>query len=335
MSDHAAAQPIRSARFRAERESDWRRLEYLVDKVERRSIRALDFFETRELAGLYRQALNSLSLAREISLDKNLLDYLEVLSARAYLAVYAVPDSLSGLVSRLFAKGIPRAMRRCWLALVLGFLAMALGAITGYVLFVDDPLWYNTFVPQSMGDTRGLNSTAEQLRAVIYDDTTPAMERLASFASFLFSHNTRIAIFVFALGVFACVPSFALTFYNGLMLGAFWGLHQDRGLGYDIFAWLSIHGVTELSAIIVACAGGFQLGLAVLFPGDRRRIDAIREEGRDAVKLAILAAVMLIVAAILEGFFRQTVQDPVNRIVIGWGFGLFWLSYIILAGRRA
>ena len=42
---------------RAEREEDWRRLERLVARVERKSLRSLNFDETRELAGLYRQAL--------------------------------------------------------------------------------------------------------------------------------------------------------------------------------------------------------------------------------------------------------------------------------------
>ena len=326
---------LRSARFRAEREDDWRKLERLIRRVERQSLRALDFNETRELARLYRQALNSLSLARDISLDRNLLEYLEVLSARAYLAVYAAPDTLSGLLYRLFVIGIPNAVRRSGIALLLAFLAMALGAVAGYLLFMDDPGWYRVLVPQSLGDVRGPNASVRELRDVIYDSQQPAMERLASFASFLFSHNTRIAILVFSLGVLACAPAFGLTFYNGLLLGAFFGLHVDRGLGYDIFAWLSIHGVTELSAIIVACAGGVHLGLGVLFPGELRRRDALRHRGRDAVKLAILAAVMLVVAAILEGFFRQTVQGPEARIMIGWGVGFLWVLYFTFVGRRA
>lgn len=327
------APTLRSARFRAERESDWRALDALITRVETKSLRDLSFEETRQLSQLYRQTLNSLSLAREISLDRNLLDYLETLGARAYLAVYAPQDSLRGLITRLLTRGIPRAVRRSALPLFLGFLSMALGTATGYMLFLDDPSWYNAFVPTSVGDQRGLSSSVEQLRSVIYDDGGTPLDRLGAFASFLFSHNTRIAIFVFALGALACFPSFLLTYYNGLMLGAFYGLHEDRGLGYDIFAWLSIHGVTEISAICVACAGGFQLGLAVLFPGKMRRADALREKGRDAVKLAILAAIMLLVAAILEGFFRQTVQDPETRLAIGWGMGVFWVAYCLFAGR--
>lgn len=335
----AAPQPggetIRSAGFRRAREADWRALEALVTRVERKGLGSLSFNEARQLATLYRQTAHALSLARSISLDGNLLAYLEALTARAYLAVYAPQERLGGLLGRLIGRGIPQAVRRRWLPLALGFLTLILGALVGYLLFLDDPSWYQSFMPTQLAGDRTLNASTETLRQAIYSDRPPDGEQLTAFASILFSHNTRIALFVFALGVLLCVPSAALTFSNGLLLGAFVGLHLDRGLGWDIFGWLSVHGVTELSAIAVACGGGYVLGLAILFPGQRSRRDALREDGRDAVKLALLAAWMLLVAAILEGFFRQTVQQTELRLVIGWGVGLFWLLYLSLAGRRA
>ena len=98
--------------------------------------------------------------------------------------------------------------------------------------------------------------------------------------------------------------------------------------------WLSIHGVTELSAIVIATAGGFRLGFAVLFPGNKRRRDALREQGRDAALLAIFAAIMLLVAGLLEGYARQLVQDLNTRLIVGWGIGLLWLAYVLFSGRR-
>ena len=83
------ATTLRSARFREEREQDWIRLEELVTKAERGGVQSLLFEEARDLAALYRQATTSLAIAREISLDKALLHYLDALAARAYLSVYA------------------------------------------------------------------------------------------------------------------------------------------------------------------------------------------------------------------------------------------------------
>lgn len=324
---------MRSARFRAEREDDWRRLDAIVTACERRGVRSLSFADANDLAALYRQAMNSLSVARAISLDRGLLDFLEVLCARAYLCVYAPQERLGGLLSRVFLHDIPNAMRRSGWALLLAFLALALGTATGYLLFLQDETWYNTFMPGAVSGGRGLQSSKESLLEVIYSGDESPMEQLGAFAAYLFSHNTRIAIFAFSLGVLVCLPSFALCLYQGLILGVFYALHVDRGVGWDLFGWLSIHGVTELSAIVIATAGGFRLGLAVLFPGPLRRRDALRREGRDACLLAILAAVMLVVAGLLEGFGRQLVQDLDTRMVVGWGIGIFWLGYILFLGR--
>lgn len=326
---------IRSARFRTEREADWKRLDAIVTRTEKSGIRSLNFDDARDLAVLYRQAMNSLSVARSISLDRSLLQYLEALCARAYLAVYAPQDTLAGLLHRTLVYGIPGAMRRSAVPLLLGFLALFLGALAGYLLFFQDPTWYNTFMPGGLAGGRGINSSAEQLLSVIYDSSPGPIDQLANFAAYLFSHNTRIAIFAFSLGVLVCLPSFALATYNGLILGVFYALHVDRGIGWDLFGWLSIHGVTELSAIVIATAGGFRLGLAVLFPGPRRRRDALRHEGRDAVLLAILAAIMLVAAGLLEGFGRQLIQDRDTRIAVGWGIGALWTAWILLSGRKA
>ncbi|MBB4303988.1 putative membrane protein SpoIIM required for sporulation [Rhodobium orientis] len=323
---------IRSARFRKEREADWKRLERLVVEAETSGIRRMSFAAARDLSALYRQATTALAIAREISLDKALLDYLEALTARAYLSVYAPQERVGGVVRRFFAQSGPQALRRSWLFILIAYLCLGLGALAGYLLYRESTAWYHVFMPSGLAGGRGPEATTEYLRSVLYDQN-PDTSGLGAFATFLFSHNTRIAFLVFGLGVFLCFPAILLTFQNGLSLGAFFALHVDRGLGIDLAAWLSVHGVTELSAICVACAGGLLLGAAILFPGERTRRDALRHAGRDAAKLAIVAASMLLVAAFLEGFARQLVQEPATRFALGWGVGLLWLAWAVLAGR--
>ncbi len=323
---------IRSARFRQEREGDWRRLSDLVDKAEGQGLHRMSFQEARDLADLYRQATTSLSIAREISLDRGLLEYLEALTSRAYLSVYAPQQRLGGIIRKFLTSGGPQAMRSSWRVTLLGFLCMAAGAIAGYFFYFDNPEWFFVFMPTELAGGRGPDASTDYLRSAIYGEEDGS--GLGAFATYLFSHNTRIAIFVFGLGAFLCAPTVLLLFYNGLILGVFYALHIDRGLGWDLFGWLSIHGVTELSAICIAGAGGLKLGLAVLFPGQLTRHAALRAAGHDAVKLALVAAMMLVAAALLEGFGRQLVQDRTTRIAIGWGIGALWLLWFCMGGRK-
>lgn len=324
---------IRSARFRTEREPGWQRLEELLRIVERGGARALGYEQALELASLYRQAMNSLSVARAISMDKALLAYLEALCARAYLAVYAPQESLRGLLAKLIVQGIPQAVRRCAPALVIGFLAMVLGGLIGFVLVGQDSSWFYSFVPGELADGRTPEASAEYLRSTLFESGDTGHEGLAAFASFLFSNNTQVAILTFALGIFFCAPSFMLTFYNGLVLGGFLSIFADKGLGYEAVGWLSIHGVTEIAAICFACAGGAQLGLALLLPGQQPRRAALRDRSRDAVKLFLLAGLMLVAAALIEGFLRQLITSTPLRLGIGWGLGLCWLAWLCLSGR--
>lgn len=328
-----ASDLIRSARFRAEREADWRDLERLLTKAERRGLRALDFAEAQALASHYRQAMAALSLAREISLDRALLAYLEALCARAYLSVYAPQAQLGGLLHRLFVTGIPGAVRRLLPEVLLAVAILGLGFAAGWLAYWHDQTLYNTLIPSGLAQGRDTGASAATLRQSIYSGGNAQAWDLGAFASVLFSNNTQVAILVFALGAMAGIATVALTFYNGVVLGLFVALHHDRGLLVDIGAWLTIHGTTELFAIALAAAGGLHLARAVLFPGQIRRRDALRRNAHDAVKLALLAGVMLLVAAVVEGFGRQWVQSIEVRFAIGGTLLAGWLLYFTRTGR--
>ena len=324
---------IRSVRFREEREDDLKRLEALVLRAEKAGLQNMSHDDARDLAALYRQATSTLAIAREISLDKGLVEYLEALTARAYLSVYAPQETLGGLFGRFFRSSAPQAMRRCWFYVIMGLACMGLGSLAGYLLYFENPDWFYVFMPGDLGGGRGPHASTDYLRSVIYDDD-PDTNGLGAFAAYLFSNNTRIAIFAFGLGALVCVPAALLLFYNGLILGVFYALHVERGLGADLGGWLSIHGVTELAAIGIAGGAGLRLGAAVLFPGHRTRSASLAHAGRDATKLALIAALMLVAAALIEGFARQLVQDMSARYIIGWGIGALWLAWFALAGRR-
>jgi len=93
-----------SYRFRKEREVGWIDLDKLLNKMESKGLSTLTEEELLHLPQLYSSVISSLSVARSISLDKSLLDYLENLAKRAYLACYAEKMKFNdGLFYRLSA----------------------------------------------------------------------------------------------------------------------------------------------------------------------------------------------------------------------------------------
>ncbi|HKP79154.1 MAG TPA: stage II sporulation protein M [Phenylobacterium sp.] len=317
---------LKSWRFRAEREADWRRLEALLAKAEAGGAGQLRRDELLEMPILYRQALSSLSVARSISLDQSLTAYLESLCTRAYFIVYGARTRLPERMARFFARDWPAAVQALWRETLVSFVLSAVAAVVAYVLVQRDPDWFHSFVEPGVASGRDPTATTASLRETLYHHGT-AGEGLSVFATFLFTHNAQIALFAFALGFLLCLPTAALLVMNGGMFGAFLALFVSRGLGVEAGGWLMIHGATELFAIILAGAAGFSIGWAVCFPGERSRVDAAAEAGRRAATAMAGVVVMLFIAGLLEGFGRQLIQIDYARYAIAMGSLLAWLGY--------
>ena len=101
---------LKSSEFRKGREDGWRELETLVAHVERRGVRLLSLYELQRLPVLYRAALSSLSVARTIALDRNLLLYLENLALRSFLVVYGPRISPLEGMRTFFRLDLPAAV---------------------------------------------------------------------------------------------------------------------------------------------------------------------------------------------------------------------------------
>jgi uncharacterized membrane protein SpoIIM required for sporulation len=327
---------VNASRFRAAHQEEWEALDELLKRMEKRSVRALNDEALLALPRLYRSALSSLSVARETSLDKSLVAYLEQLCTRAYFQLYGVPTSAARQLLDFFRTGWPSAVRGLWRETLFCLFLTVAGAVAGYWLVSTDPSWYYGIIPDAMSDGRDPSADVETLRRTIHDvgSDRSGQSALATFAAYLFTHNSQVAIFAFALGFAFAVPSVLLLLYNGLTLGAMVAVFAHKGLGPDFAAWITIHGSTELFAIIIAGAAGIHIGKAVAFPGRDARMDAAVQAGRRAATAMAGVVCMLLVAGMLEGIGRQTVQDSAARFGIGGTMLLAWLTYYYLPRRK-
>ena len=300
--------------------------------MEKRSVKVLDDEAILSLPLLYRSALSSLSVARETSLDKSLITYLEQLCTRAYFQLYGVPTSATRQLMDFFRTGWPTAVRGLWRETLFCVILSIAGALAGYWLVMADPSWYYGIIPDAMSQGRDPSASVETLRKTLYD--SEAKSGLATFAVYLFTHNSQVAIFAFALGFAFAVPSVLLLLYNGLTLGAMVAVFTQKGLGPDFAGWLMIHGSTELFAITLAGAAGVHIGTAVAFPGREARLEAAVHAGRRAATAMAGVVCMLLVAGALEGIGRQTIQSEAMRFLIGSAMLIAWLSYFYLPRRK-
>lgn len=326
------AASLRSDRFRLEREADWRRLEAIVAALERNRPRRIPDEDLLALPVLYRQAASSLAVARETSLDAGTLAYLESLVRRAWFQVYGPRTSLLGWLKCFLAGGWSGAVRAVWLELCIALAVMVAGTVAGWLLVARDSDWYYTLVPGQFLDSRRPGASREELAQTLA--VQPDSDGLTLFAASLFSNNTAVAILAFALGFAFGVPTILLLIYNMAVLGAMLWLFAGAGLGWEFAAWLSVHGTTELLAILLAGAAGIHIGRAMVFPGERSVLAAASASGRRAAHVMAGVVLMLAMAGLLEGYARELVESPFARAAIGGAMLLVWAALFLLVRRR-
>ena len=325
---------LKSYRFREERQADWQKLDLILTRAENGGVKSLSDEQMLALPRLYRQAVSSLSVARSISLDQNVIAYLESLCTRAYFFVYGARTTIGERMMVFLRRDWPAAVRGAVWPTLLSALFFFGGWALAFFLCLQDMDWFWTIHGSNFMDGRNPDATVEYLRSTIYVDEF-GDGQLSAFSSFLFNNNAQIALFAFALGFAFGVPTAWLLVYNGVMIGSLYAVFWDKGLGFEFTGWLMIHGVTELFAIVLAGAAGFVIGGAVAFPGQRSRLASARAAGQKAATIAMGCVIMLVFAALLEGFGRQLINSDLIRYLIAGTTLVLWMTYFYMPRREA
>lgn len=323
----AESDALKSERFRNRRQKDWSELEYLLQRMDSSGIKNLEKEDILRLPRLYRSALSSLSVARATSLDQNVIAYLESLCTRAYYRLYGTQMGLGKRFVTFLSRDWPLAAQKLWKDTAVSALLIFVSTLVGFFMVQAEPEWFYAFVDAGLAGDRTPAASTESLRATIYDRPDDA-EGLGIFASYLFSNNSRVAIFAFALGFAFGIPTVFFMLSTGFMVGGFLGLFASRGLGFEMGGWLIIHGSTEILAIILAGGAGLHIGRAIAFPGSLSRVNSAALAGRTAGLLMVGVVIMLFFAGLLEGYARQLITNDGLRYGIGLGLLALWMFYL-------
>jgi uncharacterized membrane protein SpoIIM required for sporulation len=152
-------------------------------------------------------------------------------------------------------------------------------------------------------------------------------------ASFYVYNNIGIAFRCFATGILFGLGSMFFLVFNGLSIGVVAGAVTAAGHGRNLFTFIAGHGAFELTAIVISGAAGMAMGYALVNTGQRSRWASLRAQAGDLFRMIMGAALMLLVAAFIEGFWSpSSILPPVK-----WGAAVLLhilvLAYLLFAGR--
>jgi uncharacterized membrane protein SpoIIM required for sporulation len=318
--------------FTAAHKAEWDRLAALVDR------RRLRGAEVDELVDLYQRAGTHLAQLRASAGavsgavpgtsgagDPVRTAELTTLVARARTAVTGAHVPSWQLVARFARYEFPAAVYRArwwWLGAAAGSLLVALA--TGWWI-ARDPGVQAALLPPA--EAKAL--VQQEFQG--YYTASPA----ASFAAKVWTNNVWVAAQALIFGILLGIPTLYVLFENSVNLGLDGGYLFAHGKGVLFFSLILPHGMLELSAVFLAAAAGLRLGWTVIDPGDRRRGQALAEEGRSTVTIAIGLIVVLGVSGVIEAFVTPSHLPAWARIGTGTVAVTAFICYALVFGRKA
>jgi uncharacterized membrane protein SpoIIM required for sporulation len=309
--------------FVAAHSATWARLETLVGRASRPG--RCSGNELDELVDLYQRTATHLSVVRTSSPDPMLVDRLSSLTIRARSVVTGGRVRGWREVGRFFTATFPAAVyrNRWW----------ALGAAT-----------FSTVIALALGiwiakhpEVQRTIATPEEIKQLVEHDfadyyrSAPA----ASFGAHVFFNNAWVAALAFTLGILLGVPTVFLLFENAANVGVSAGLMAAHGKLDLFFGLITPHGLLELTSIFIAAGVGLRIGWTVIDPGDRRRSDALAEEGRASVAVVLGLVMAFAVAGFTEAYVTPSGLPTWARIAWGVAIEAAFLAYVLILGRRA
>ncbi|MEW9527148.1 stage II sporulation protein M [Microbispora sp. NPDC049125] len=298
----------------------WDRLDDLV-----RRHRSLNGPEIDELVELYQRTATHLSVVRSGPVDPVLAGRLSSLVARARSAVTGAHTPAWREVVRFFAVSFPVVAYRAWrwwLGAAFASLAVA------YVLAV----WVarNPDVQAALGTPQEIRQIVEHDFADYYSEH-PA----ASFAGQVWINNAWVAMQLVGSAIFLGLPIPWILWQNAANLGLMSGIMHANGKAGVFWGLILPHGLLELTAIFLAAAVGMRLGWTVIDPGPRRRGEALAEQGRAVMSVALGLIAVLFVSGLIEAGVTPSGLPTWARVSIGVLAEALFLTYVVVFGRRA
>lgn len=308
------------------RRDNWSRLTALLAQCETRGLQALSPEQLRELSHLYRAASGDLSLARAQGRE-DLAGYLNQLVARAHSQVYSRRTDRRPRLGHFFGAVVPRTFRRCRPFWLCSLAILVAGGTLGYVATRANPAWAEIFVSPGMRTVLE-EFVHEQSPAGAYFAGGAASLGGSGLSGYLMTNNIQVALLCFAAGISFGLGTFYILARNAVMLGSVLGLGAYYGKLTLLAAVVAPHGVVELSAVVIAGAGGLRLGYALIDPGDYSRRDALVLAAREAGRLVLGTIPMFIFAGLVEGLISPVATGALRSEAVRLAFGA--LSGVVL-----
>ena len=286
-----------------------------------------------EMAKDFTQLVDDLAYAKTFYPSGKVTQYINGQASRIYLGIYKNRKEESNRLVTFWKYDLPLTVRKHHALILFTFILFVLFFIVGFFSSGHDP----GFVRKVLGDQ--------------YVDVTEAnIERgnplgiYQSGNAFLawvgiMINNITVSFMYFTKGLSFGILTVTSVMKEAITLGAFEYMFFSKGFGLQAAMGVLIHGLLELTAIIIACAAGLVMVKSFLFPGTVKRLDSLKRGVKEGVKIVIGLMPVFMIAAFFEGlvtrYYKMPVAINLSILVAALSFIVwYFIIYPIRLGRK-
>ena len=290
----------------------WRSFETVVDAASNE--------DPGRLADTYMELTTDLSFSRSHYPRSRITVYLNNLASALHNSLYKNKKESHTRIFDFWKTEVPLVMYASRKELLYSFLIFLISAAIGCLSTIHDDTFARLVMSNAYIDMT-LQNIAEGNPMGVYDTMSPV-----SMFFMIVLNNVRVAFIIFVFGLLTGFGTGSMLFYNGIMIGCFQTFFFQQHLGIESMMAIWLHGTLEISAIIIAGAGGLALGNGWLFPGTYPRGYAFRRGASRGLKIVVGMVPVLLFAGFVESFLTRYTSIP--NVVRG-GFILLSLVFVL------
>lgn len=285
----------------------------------------------RDFPQSYRQICHHLALAQTRLYSPLLIERLNQMVIQGHQQLYRSRTSFSHLLAHFFLRQFPALVRQ-----ERYLVGLASTLFFGTLLLLISLIQFSPDLTYSILSGSQVASVEEMYDPVLKERF--GREREADSDLLMFGHyirnNTGIGFQTFASGLLFGIGTVFILLYNGIFIGAVAGHLTEIGYIETFWGFVSGHSAFELTAIVLSGAAGFKLSQALLFPQNKTRLRALRDNSQIAIQIMYGAATLFFMAAFVEAFWSSIAWLPATtKYAVGIGLWVLTISYFVFVGR--
>lgn len=286
---------MKETSFIQQNKEKWQDLETLLKEKKK---------DPDQLSELFIQVSEDLSYARTFYPNRSIRVYLNNITQAIFFNVYKNKRTKWKDIVFFWKEDLPYVVYHSRKELTIGLAIFTIAMIFGLISSIKDPAFSERILGSSYIEMTKENIAGGDPMAVY-----KKMNQIDMFFGITLN-NLRVAFMTYILGLFFSIGTISILMYNAVMVATFQYFFYARGLFWESFLTIWLHGTIEISCIILAAGAGIRLGSGLLFPGTYTRLQAFRISGTNSLKLILGLAPLICLAGFIESFITRYTGTP-------------------------